>query len=162
MVKNAVYKLYISLSILTLIFSFAFAKEKLPYFKFETEKGEVIKKSNLKDKPTVMIFWGIYCHTCRDELPRLEKLYQKYKDKVNFLAVVVDTHNTAEVKEFKEKVGFNYPVAFINSQSDLIKFKVFGTPTTVVISPDLKIVKRYIGDINPNELENTLNQLLIR
>ncbi len=162
MVKNALYKLYISLSILIFIFSFAFAKEKLPYFKFETEKGEVIKKSNLKDKPTVMIFWGIYCHTCRDELPRLEKLYQRYKDKVNFLAVVVDTRDINEVKEFKDKISFSYPVAFINSQSDLIKFKVFGTPTTLVISPDLKIVKRYIGDINPNELKNTLNQLLTR
>ena len=162
MVKNALYKLYISLSILTLIFSFAFAEEKLPYFKFRTDANTSIKKPELKGKPTVMIFWGIYCHTCRDELPRLEKLYQKYKDKVNFLAVVVDTDDIEEVKEFKNKLKFSYPVLFINLKYDLFKFKVFGTPTTLIISPDLKIVKRYIGDINPNELENTLNQLLTR
>ena len=161
MFKNRIK--FIKLFILFLITStFVFAGEKLPYFKFKTENGEVIKKSNLKDKPTVMIFWGIYCHTCRDELPRLENLYQRYKDKVNFLAVVVDTYDTEEVKEFKSKLKFSYPVLFINSKSDLVKFKVFGTPTTLVISPDLKIVKRYIGDINPNELENSLNQLLKR
>jgi len=152
-------KIFIFIFLLT-FFNLSLASEKVPLFKFEMENGQVIKKKNLKGKPTVMIFWGIYCHTCRDELPRLEKIYKKYKDKVNFIAVVVDTRDVEEVQEFKNKIKFSYPVAFINSQTDLIKFKVFGTPTTLVISPDLKIVKRYIGDVNPNELEKSLKQYL--
>ena len=155
-------KIYIPFIITLFIFSIGFAEEKLPYFKFKTEYNDFIKKANLKGKPTVMIFWGIYCHTCRDELPRLEKIYREYKDKVNFFAVVVDTDDVEEIKEFKEKYNFSYTVLFLNSKKDLIKFNVFGTPTTLVISPDLKIVERYIGDINENSLKNKLNQLLKR
>ena len=154
---------FIKFFILLLITStLVFAEERLPYFKFETDTGRIIKKKDLKDKPTVMIFWGIYCHTCRDELPKLEKVYQKYRDKVNFLAVVVDTQDIDEVKEFKEKIGFSYTVAFINSQSDLVKFKVFGTPTTLVISPDLIVIRRFVGDINITALENLLDELIIK
>ncbi|RUM60590.1 MAG: TlpA family protein disulfide reductase [Persephonella sp.] len=152
-------KIFIFIFLLTL-FNLSLASENVPYFKFKMEDGQVINKKNLKGKPAVMIFWGIYCHTCRDELPRLEKIYKKYKGKVNFIAVVVDTKDIEEVQEFKRKIKFSYPVAFINSQTDLVKFKVIGTPTTLVISPDLKIVKRYIGDVNSEELESRLKQYL--
>ena len=160
MYKGLLFKIYLSLLLVFSIFSFSFAEERLPYFKFKTEDGNYIKKSDLKGKPTVMVFWGIYCHTCREELPRLEKFYQKYKNKVNFFAVVVDTYDVDEVKEFKNKYKFNYTVLFINSRNDLVKFKVFGTPTTLIISPDLKILKRVAGEIDVKDLEKTLNQLL--
>jgi len=90
-------KISFSIFLALIIFSFSFAGRKAPYFNLPSENINSSKKINLKQfkgKPTVLIFWGVNCMTCRTELPNLEKIYKIYKEKgIQFYTIVVDTKN---------------------------------------------------------------------
>ena len=66
----------------------------------------------LKEKPVLLVFWSIFCGTCRDELPILEQEKPKYADKVQFVTVNLDEAPRAKtVKGFAKQQGFTYPDA---------------------------------------------------
>ncbi|NPA53961.1 MAG: TlpA family protein disulfide reductase, partial [Aquificae bacterium] len=67
-----------------LILNISYGKNLIPDFSLVSEDGKIITRDSLKGKPSVLIFWGIHCSSCRKELPQINKLYKKYKDKVNF------------------------------------------------------------------------------
>ena len=63
----------------------------------------------LKEKPVLLVFWSIFCGTCRDELPILEQEKPKYADKVQFVTVNLDEAPRAKtVKGFAKQQGFTF------------------------------------------------------
>lgn len=72
------------------------------------------------DKPVVIDFWATWCGPCMKLLPQMEKLAEKYKDRVVFLKVNAD----------KEKELCN--VFGINALPTLMFIPVGGTPVMEV------------------------------
>ncbi|WP_457641988.1 TlpA family protein disulfide reductase [Persephonella sp.] len=139
-------------------FSFSFAK-KIPRFELKDETGKIVKRDDLKGKPAVIVFWGINCLSCKEELPMLNKLYQKYGKKINFYAVVIDSKDINEIRETKNLWKFELPV-LIGDYSMLYKFRIIGTPTTIIIDKDLDIYKKLIGPQPEDKVEKLIKDLL--
>ncbi|MGC9005953.1 MAG: TlpA family protein disulfide reductase [Sulfurihydrogenibium sp.] len=127
-----------------LLYSFSFAAMKAPDFELKDEDGKVVKLSDLKNDIVVLNFWATTCHSCRKELPDLEKLYQQYKGKVKFYGIVIDTDDPKKIKNVKKEIGFSFPVLIGNYQVNE-KYRIIGTPITYVIGKDNTIVKIFIG-----------------
>jgi peroxiredoxin/outer membrane lipoprotein-sorting protein len=51
-----------------------------PDFKLKTTDGGTMKLSQFRGKVILLNFWRIGCQPCREELPILESIYQRYKD----------------------------------------------------------------------------------
>lgn len=82
--------------------------------KLEVEKfvkGEPVKAFE-KGKTYVVDLWGTWCPPCREAIPHLSKLQQKYKD-VIFIGVAVLQQDPEEVVAFVEDAGdkMDYRVA---------------------------------------------------
>ena len=149
------------LLILVLFISYTdvFAKgRKAPKLKLKSLDGEVVSYKDLMGKPTVLVFWAVNCHSCKDELPKLNKLYEEYKDEVNFYAVVVNVNDLDEVRKTKEQWGFKMPV-LIGTPETIYRFRIIGTPITYVITPEWRIYKQYIGKTDLKKLEKVLEDL---
>lgn len=59
--------------------------------------------------PAVINFWASNCGPCRDEMPALQKFYERYGDQVTVLGVnFVDTYPGAAI-ELAETTGARYP-----------------------------------------------------
>src|SRR5699024_8270060 len=57
----------------------------------ENNKLESIKLSDLEGEGVVLNFWATYCEPCEAEMPYMEKLYPKYRDKgIEIVAVSLD------------------------------------------------------------------------
>src|SRR5699024_8538438 len=70
-------------------------KDKTPDFKLkqinENNKLESIQLSDLEGKGVMLNFWATYCEPCEAEMPYMEKLYPKYRDKgIEIVAVSLD------------------------------------------------------------------------
>ncbi len=80
-----------------------------PNFKFKTLDGDLLKLSDLQGSVVLINFWRVGCPPCRWEIPHLERLYRKHKDK----GLVVlgfnpsDDYNIAV--ELLEKYSVTYP-----------------------------------------------------
>jgi thiol-disulfide isomerase/thioredoxin len=78
----------------------------VPVQSFLTITGEKIQLGGEQEKPTVINLWFVGCTGCVLEMPALNKLQEKYGDKVNFIAMTFDSEG--KVKRFLTKKEFNY------------------------------------------------------
>lgn len=128
---------------------------------FRSEDGELINISENKGKVYFINFWATWCPPCRAEMPSINALASKIKnkDKISFIMVDVDNKMDASVK-FMKKRSFNLKVY---TSETPIPTQIFnGTlPTTVIIGPDGSIVFHHTGmaDYDNKEMINFLNTL---
>ncbi len=93
----------------------------VPVQSFSTITGEKIQLGGEQSKPTVINLWFVGCTGCVLEMPALNKLQEKYGDKVNFIAMTFDSER--KVKGFLMKKEFTYK--HVADAEDYIK--VIGT-----------------------------------
>ncbi len=128
-----IFKFFLSVFMLLFIFSsYTSAKEEFGYpdypvsdkqlaeyigknykkFRGITEDGKVVNIKQLIDgKPAVLIFFAIGDKPGTfDFLPHMNRLYEKYKDKVVFVAVLLSRSDKEEVQELKELLPLKIPV----------------------------------------------------
>ncbi len=78
----------------------------------DTVDGNAFSVSELRTKkPIYVSFWATWCDPCKSELLKLRDAYDRYKDKMEFVAVAIDTGDTIEmVKEFAIENSIPFPV----------------------------------------------------
>lgn len=133
--------------------------KKAPDVYFESLDGKKISINDLKGKPTVIVFWQIYCLSCERELPEVSELSKKYRGKVRFYAAVIGTRDILLIEEKKREWGFDLPVVIAGYKTKSA-FGIFGTPITVVIDKDLNIVNKIIGSGKTERLKKILDRLV--
>lgn len=93
------------LSLLLLVAVPAYADEARPKvadFSLRTLEGDKVKLAELKGKVVVLSFWATWCAPCKQELPALQALADKFgKDGLVVLAVNTDGPKTvADARRF--------------------------------------------------------------
>ncbi len=127
----------------------------VPDFKFVDLEGKPVTPASLAGKVAVLDFWATWCEPCRQSLPNLEKVREKYKDnpKVAFYAVSVDepdVKNEDLTKTFAD-LKVNVPILRDSEQSASL-FKFTGIPTMFMIDGK-GIVQDYETGGNPDLAE---------
>ncbi len=81
-------------------------------FTFTDVNGKTHKLSDYRGKVVIVQFFGTYCPPCRAEMPVLQELYNKYKDKLVVIGLSVDYigESPEKLKPFVERMGITYPV----------------------------------------------------
>ncbi|WP_456383587.1 peroxiredoxin family protein [Persephonella sp.] len=95
-----------------LAFDSSVVGKKLKDFTSIDENGNVVKASRVIDhKPAVIIFFAIGDKPGTfDFMPAMNSLYEKYRDRVVFMAVLLSRSNPKEVKELKQMLPLKIPV----------------------------------------------------
>jgi thiol-disulfide isomerase/thioredoxin len=103
----------------------------------------LIKLSEINTKYTVVVFGASWCPKCKEELPEIAKLYDKWKSKgVEVVFVAIEDEKKAFTDNAK---NFPFP-----SYSDLKKWNsktvkdyyVFSTPTMFLLNDKREIILR--------------------
>ena len=95
------------------------------------------------NKPTLVVFWETWCPHCRREVPKLQAIYDNYKDQglqVIGLTKVNKSATDETVNSFIAEQKLGYPVAKENGQTSQY-FSVSGVPAAAVVK-DGKVVWR--------------------
>ena len=126
-------------------------------------QGFGVPNTNLNSFYGEVVFlnhWGSWCGPCRMEMPSIQKLYDKYGDKVKFVMIASERRPGAHVP-YIEKEGFTFPVYVMNSPIST-EIKAKGFPTTIVLDKTGKIRTNDVGaaDWNSPNVHAFLDELL--
>lgn len=109
----------------------------LDSLELKDSNGKRYTLDNLKDKVIVLNFWFVKCKPCVAEIPDLNNIKEKYKDKeVIFFAVTFDSNEI--LSEFIQKKPFDF-ILVPNGFKTIQQFKIQAYPTTIIIDKKQRI-----------------------
>lgn len=109
--------------------------------------------------PLFLVATAAWCGPCRDELPVLNKLYAKYKEKgLNLAAISLDADGPASMQRLVDKLDLKFPVYWAGEKM-AYAFNIFGVPTILVVREG-KIQERIIGKRSESYLEDKMTLLM--
>jgi thiol-disulfide isomerase/thioredoxin len=113
-----------------------------PDFALTDLAGARFSLVDLRGKTVLLYFWASWCATCRDEMPRLEKLAREHQDRGLVLVGINDEE--PEIASAYLKAGGHTLRSLVDRWQDVYKkFAIQAIPTVLLISKDGRIVSGY-------------------
>ena len=102
-------------------------------------------------------FWATWCPPCKEEMPEMEKFYQKTNGDVVILAVNIDPQYN--VKEFVTEMGSSFPVLLDEKDKVNSIYQVLTIPTTYFIDEQGIIRHKYLSAMNVEIMEQYMDEM---
>lgn len=104
---------------------------KAPNIKETSMKNKLIDSKKLLETIIVYNFWFTTCVPCKAEIPKLNQLREKYKDKnIQFVAIGLDP--AYKINEFTQKIPLNYDI-IAEGRWIADKFDISSYPTNLIV-----------------------------
>lgn len=107
-----------------------------PDFTLKSRSGENIKLSELRGEVVMINFWASWCGPCRQEMPLLDALYQRYRPLgFTILGVSVD-ENLDDARRLLKEIPVTFPVLFDTDNKVADLYELVAMPSTVLVDRD--------------------------
>ena len=122
----------------------------LPEITYSDENGKVQTLETKGYKLTALHFWATWCVPCVKELPQINAMQKKYKNKgFRVVALSLDNKNLGKVKKFfKNNKIDNLDILFDSNLAAFQQLKIKGLPTTIFINSEGQAVGTAEGYLN--------------
>jgi thiol-disulfide isomerase/thioredoxin len=131
-----------------------------PDFTLDTLDGGKLTLSELQGKKVFLNFWATWCSYCIDEMPAMQKFYEKYKDEVVVIGVNATGSEVSveQVKNYVDQLNITFPVV-LDRELELTynKYQAFAIPTTFFINT--KGIIQLEKKVGPMDYEFMVDQL---
>ena len=138
---------------------FVDAPASVPDVTMETLDGRSISMADQQGKVVLVNFWATWCGPCREEIPFLVRLAERYPDHLTVIGVSEDHGSPDTVAAFAAQYGVNYPIVMSTPEIKRAFPGVFALPTSFVVDPEGRIVESHVGLISPVILEQETRYL---
>lgn len=118
------------------------AGQAAPDFVLKSATGENLRLSEYRGDVVMINFWATWCGPCRQEMPLLDDLYNRYQRVgFNLLGVNIDDDPRRAMKMI-EDLGVSFPVLFDEFKVVSKLYQVEAMPVTVIV--DREGTVRYV------------------
>ena len=132
----------------------------VPAFETRLLDGKTLGAEALKGKAVLVVFWATWCPTCQKELPQLQALYEKHRDKgFEILALSIDADRFT-VEEFWKDHDYRFPVAMRAPAHVQVFGPIKAIPALYLIDRRGVLRMTRVGGISQAQLEAQLLPLL--
>ncbi len=121
----------------------------------------VLDSKQLEGQVLLVTFFATWCPPCIQEIPTFIELQNSYKEKgFSVVAFSVDEGSPEPVHNLIKKFGINYPV--LMAEPDIARGfgGVSGIPVTYLVNRKGEIVKKYLGYVEHDVLEEEIKKLM--
>jgi thiol-disulfide isomerase/thioredoxin len=131
----------------------ATGSKEQPQLLIETFDGKTFDLSSHRGKWVVVNFWATWCAPCLKEIPDFNALAKKRGD-IQFIGLAYEEIERPDLEAFLKRHPIDYPIAVLNVYEPPKDFDTpRGLPMTVLIGPEGKRVKQFLGPVTSAELE---------
>lgn len=130
-----------------------------PPFTLKSLDDSYVSIGGKSSKPIVLNFWASWCDACSLEALELRKLYEQYKDQIDFYGINVTTEEKPEnINAFITKNNIQYPVLLDEHKHAADLYELHALPTMFLIDKDGYIIDTF-HLVDPLELEEKIGRL---
>jgi len=104
-----------------------------PDFTLPARDGGKIHLGDLRGQVVMINFWATWCGPCRQEMPLLEQIHEKYEP-LGFTLLGVNVEpDSKEAQAWLAKMGVTFPILFDRDNAVSSSFGVEAMPSSVLI-----------------------------
>jgi peroxiredoxin len=120
-----------------------------PNFAFPDLNGQQISLSDHRGKVVVVNIWATWCPPCKQEMPSMQKLYERFKgENFEILAVSIDSTGREAVAPFMRTMNLTFPALLDPKGSIGSLYGLIGVPESFIIDKEGIVVEKIIGPID--------------
>lgn len=117
-----------------------------PAFTLPDLDGNETRLSDFKGKVVLLNFWATWCGSCREEMPGMQTLWERSRDKgFVILAVAADRGDKEQVETFAQGFALTFPILLDPGGDVRNRYEVAALPMSYLIGRDGRISGRVIG-----------------
>jgi peroxiredoxin len=113
-----------------------------PDFTLRTMGGPNLRLQEQRGRVVMVNFWATWCGPCRQEMPQLNRLYEKYRASGFVLLGVNVDEDALKAANVAAKLGVKFPVLLDTDKAVSRLYDLSTMPSTVLIDRDGKV--RYV------------------
>lgn len=154
MKNNIIIILFFLLTLaLNVSFSQTFSDFTLP----DLDNNDVTLSTLIGKGPVMLSFWATWCSPCKEELKKMQTIYEKYKEYgFEYLAINTDNQKSiAKVKSYITSQGYTFKV-LLDFEKRVIEAyggKEDEIPYSVLIGKDKTILNTHLGFKSGDEVK---------
>ena len=117
-------------------------QESAPDFTLKSLDGSNLRLEEYRGQVVLINFWASWCGPCRQEMPLLDRLHQRYED-TGFAVLGVNVEGeVGPARDIVDKTKVSFPVLIDTGQQVSERYNLEAMPSTIVVDRDG--VVRYI------------------
>jgi peroxiredoxin len=120
--------------------------------------GDSVALADQRGKVVLLNVWATWCHPCREEIPELRTLHDRYRSRgLELIGVSVDAQGNEDgIREFMKEFQMAYPIWLDPDERVSTQFLVIGVPATFLIDRSGILRWRKTGPIQPGDTSLTI------
>jgi peroxiredoxin len=120
-----------------------------PNFTFPDLNGQKVSLSDHRGKVVLVNIWATWCLPCREEMPSMQKLYERFKgESFEILAVSIDATGREAVAPFMRELNLTFPALLDPKGNIKLLYGTTGVPESFIIDKDGILAERIIGPLD--------------
>ncbi|MBI4371055.1 MAG: TlpA family protein disulfide reductase [Elusimicrobia bacterium] len=124
--------------------------------------GAAVSLSDFAGKVVLVDFWATWCDPCREEIPDLIRLRERFQGRgFEVLGASMD-ENVSQASSFVKTFGIRYPVILLGGERVPRGWIVPGLPAAYLVGRDGTILNRYLGAKDPETVARDVETALAR
>lgn len=134
-----------------------------PDFTLASRDGANIKLSELRGEVVMLNWWASWCGPCRQEMPLLEDLQNKYRDYgFTLLGINVD-EDTEQAERLLEQIPVTFSILFDPESSTSELYGIDAMPSTILIdrSGNMRFLHRGYKPGYEDDYEDQIKELVL-
>lgn len=120
--------------------------------------------ADYKGSYVMLNFWATWCPPCLEEMPSMETVYHRYKEKgFTVVAISSDEGGKEDVLPFIEKLGVTFPILLDSDKAVSSVFGAHNLPLTFILDRDGNVIAGTEGarDWESEESLSVLDEMIV-
>jgi len=112
---------------------------KAPDFTLRSVGGANLRLAELRGQVVLVNFWATWCGPCRQEMPHLNRLYDRYRSTGFVLLGVNIDDDPRAAADLAAKLGVHFPVLLDTDKKVSRAYDMSAMPATLLIDRDGRV-----------------------
>ncbi|KGR75022.1 peroxiredoxin family protein [Ureibacillus manganicus] len=133
-----------------------------PEFALSDLNGKAVNLSDFKGKIVILNFWTTWCPPCIEEMPEMQRFYEKNKDhRIEIVAVNLTNFDNGQqaIESFVQDYGLTFPILLDKDGVVRRMYEILTIPTSFILDTEGRVFQKIVGPMNEQMMDEIVNSI---